>query len=165
MNETMIPKKPRYDVSTRLANGLTDIFTSPPIPVLEIAESNGVDVIFSDFGEHKDSVSGFCDFKNARLFVNKDESINRQTFTMAHELGHWLMHKELFIADPERYPVLLRSQSGDKNDPLEVEANNFAANLLVPSSLLISVKDFGSAKLASIFGVSLQMMEIRLKNV
>jgi Zn-dependent peptidase ImmA (M78 family) len=84
---------------------------------------------------------------------------------MAHELGHWLMHKELFIADPERYPVLLRSQSGDKNDPLEVEANNFAANLLVPSSLLISVKDFGSAKLASIFGVSLQMMEIRLKNV
>lgn len=161
-----IVDKPRYSLAEAKAVELVSHYSAPPIPVLEIAEQNGVDVVFSDFGKHKDTVSGFCDFNSAKLYVNKDEPMNRQTFTIAHELGHWMLHKELFVNDPDRYPVLLRSGTGDNSDPLEIEANHFAANILVPQKLLKPVKDAANpAKLADIFKVSRIMMEIRLKNV
>ena len=67
--------------------------------------------------------------------------------------------------EPERYSVLPRFQRPDKSDPFEQEANCFAANLLVPKRLLAPVKHASPAQLASIFAVSREMMENRLKNV
>ncbi|MCE8509799.1 ImmA/IrrE family metallo-endopeptidase [Ruegeria pomeroyi] len=77
--------RPRWDHAASKANELTADFSSPPIPVYEIAERNGVNVVFVDFGEHAESVSGLCDFKSARIYVNKDDSPERQAFTMGHE--------------------------------------------------------------------------------
>lgn len=157
--------EPRWDTAELTANELSAEFSSPPIPVLEIAERNGVDVVFADFGNLKDKVAGFCDFKEQKLFVNDADPFSRQMFTMAHELGHWMLHRSIFEADPERYPVLPRFHEPDMNDPLEMEANSFAANLLVPERLLKPVRSAPVSALASTFGVSISMMEVRLKNV
>lgn len=159
-----IPTYARRDVAKSTADKLTQNYSAPIIPVLEIAESNGVDVIFTDFGDHSQTVAGFCDFASAKLYVNVEDRSTRQSFTIAHELGHWLMHKSIFENDPDKYPVLPRFQSVDKSDTLEQEANAFAANLLVPSRLLSPVKHVPVAKLAEVFGVSRMMMEIRIKN-
>lgn len=145
------------------ANALTASFTAPAIPVLDIAEGNGVNVIFTDFGTHKDTVSGFCDFDGARLYVNPEDRMTRQAFTIAHELGHWLLHKEVYKSDPQRYPVLPRHHSPDLRNPLEFEANMFAGHLLVPERLLKSVRGAPVSFLADIFGVSISMMETRLE--
>ena len=161
----MVPSTARWDMAKARANDLTKAYSVPPIPVLEIAESNGVDVVFTGFGEHNSTVAGLCDFEHARLYVNKDDLGERQFFTIAHELGHWLLHKDIFIADPERYPVLPRFQSASRNDPLEQEANCFAANLLVPEKLLKPVNSAPVSALASIFKVSKTMMEFRINNV
>lgn len=161
----VVPRTARWDYAKRNADQLTASYTSPPIPVLEIAESNGVDVIFADFGAHNGKVAGFCDFKNARLYVNKDDRPERQFFTIAHEFGHWVLHRDLFLAHPEQYPVLPRFQSVDSHSPMEQEANYFAANLLVPAALLKPVLNAPIATLASIFRVSRTMMEYRVKNV
>lgn len=75
-------------------------YSKPPIPVVEIAESNGVDVVFADFGAHSDKVAGFCDFKKAKLYVNKNDIRERQLFTIAHEFGHWVLHREDFLLHP-----------------------------------------------------------------
>jgi len=157
--------RPRYKLAKNEAEKIIEKYTSPPIPVLEVAENNGVDVVFTGFGVHKDKVAGFCDFKNAKLYINNEDPINRKTFTMAHELGHWILHRELFLSDPDSYKILPRFQKIDSHNNLEVEANTFAANLLVPKELLLPVKDAPSAVLAGIFNVSRAMMEIRLKNV
>lgn len=157
--------RPRWHLAESKANELTKNISAPPIPVYEIAESSGVNVVFVDFGAHAESVSGLCDFEAARIYVNKDDSTQRQTFTMAHELGHWLLHKELFLDDPDSYPVLPRFANPDSKNPLEKEANKFAACLLVPSRLLRPVREAPPATLAKIFGVSRLMMEYRLKNV
>lgn len=146
------------------ADRLSEGYTKPPIPVLEIAERNGVNVIFADFGKNADTVAGFCDFRKAKLYVNKEDQTTRQTFTIAHELGHWVLHKNLFLENPEEYPVLPRFQSVDRQLPVEKEANHFAANLLVPDRLLKPVKDSPISALARAFGVSRAMMEFRLKN-
>lgn len=157
--------KPRWSKAVATANALTSDISAPPIPVYEIAESNGINVVFADFGEHSESVSGLCDFKAARIYVNKDDSTERQAFTMGHELGHWLLHKDFYLENPDSYPVLPRFSNPNRDDPMEKEANKFAACLLVPERLLRPVKGAPVSALASSFGVSRTMMEFRLKDV
>lgn len=147
------------------ADELSAGYSTPPIPVLEIAEKTGVNVVFADFGKHNETVAGFCDFAAAKLFVNAKDIRARQMFTMAHELGHWVMHRDAFLSDPTKYPVLPRFQDPAPGNPFEQEANAFAANLLVPARLLIPVKSSPVSVLADIFGVSRSMMEYRLRNV
>ena len=157
--------RPRWDLAEQTADGLTQDFSAPPIPVLEIAENNGVNVVFADFGEHSERVSGLCDFKHARIYINQDDIPERQAFTMAHELGHWILHRDIFAKDPDNYTVLPRFTQPNQGDPMEKEANKFAATLLVPLRLLRPVRHAPVSQLASIFGVSRTMMEYRLKNV
>lgn len=159
-----VPTEPRWQVVKSTADRLTKQYASPPIPVHRIAEENGVEVVFADFGKHSESVAGFCDFKRSKLFVNRIERTERQTFTIAHELGHWMLHKELFVAHPEEYPVLLRTTGSNRNNVLEKEANHFAANLLVPDHLLNHLRKAPASVLAQAFGVSATMMGFRLKN-
>lgn len=157
--------RPRWEMAERRANDLTKPYSSPPVPVHEIAEMSGVNIVFVDFGKHREEVSGLCDFKTKRIYVNQDDSPERQAFTMAHELGHWILHREIFLEDPESYPVLPRFSDPNRGDPLEKEANKFAACLLVPERLLRTVRGAPVSSLAAIFGVSRTMMEFRVKNV
>ena len=66
------------------------------------------------------------------IFVKKQLSESRQTFTLMHELGHLLIHRASSIDD--EYD--LRSHQG-----LERTANAFAGHLLVPNSLLDAIRD------------------------
>lgn len=157
--------RPRWKEAEQAADDLTAEYSTPPIPVLEIAENSGVNVVFVDFGKHSETVSGLCDFKGKRIFVNAKDKSERQSFTIAHELGHWLLHRDIFLENPSRYPVLPRFSAPDESDRLEKEANKFAACLLVPSKLLLPVKGSPVSALARIFRVSRTMMEFRVKNV
>jgi Zn-dependent peptidase ImmA (M78 family) len=154
----------RWDFVRATARDLTREYSAPPIPILEIAEQNGVEVVFADFGKHASSTAGFCDFEERQIVVNDNDNFGRKMFTIAHELGHWVLHKDFFHRNPELYAVLPRMQSPKKN-AFETEANLFAAESLVPTHLLQPVKTAGAAQLADIFGVSREMMENRLKNV
>ena len=63
-------QKPRWGLVKAQADALTAEFSAPPIPVLEIAERNGVDVIFTDFGQSSNTVAGFCDFNESKILLN-----------------------------------------------------------------------------------------------
>lgn len=147
---TTAPAKPRWEKARSLADKLTLTCKRPPIPVHRIAEENGVDVVFADFGKHTDTVAGFCDFKNAKLYVNRKDRADRQSFTIAHELGHWILHRDLFLSEPDLYPILPRFADPNRADPLEKEANHFAANLLVPEHLLEPIKGAPVSMLAKV---------------
>jgi Zn-dependent peptidase ImmA (M78 family) len=157
-------RSPRWNLARRKADELTQRYTVPPIPVVEIAEGNGVNVVFAAFGKHSDTIAGFCDFNERQIVVNDDDNVGRKMFTIAHEFGHWILHKQFFESDPDSYAVLPRFRRPAQN-PFEQEANCFAAELLVPKHLLAPIRSAGIAKLAEIFGVSREMMEFRLKNV
>ncbi len=88
------------------------------------------------FKEDIDKLSGFIGYGSndlAVICVNYKRSYGHQNFTLAHELGHWFLHKGESISDDDR--VLYSS-----NDKVEQEANAFASELLYPEELL--VKDF-----------------------
>jgi Zn-dependent peptidase ImmA (M78 family) len=75
----------------------------------------------------------------------------------------------------KRYEGLLRSDISSRGvDPIEIEANQFAAELLVPENILIGQlegliddieDDLFVSRLAKKFKVSSQMMSNRLANV
>jgi Zn-dependent peptidase ImmA (M78 family) len=142
--------------------------TQPPVPIKDIAEREGVDVQFVRFNKLGREIAGLTNFDAATILVNADDQLNRQTFTIAHELGHWLLHRELFEQSPQRYNVLLRTPTGGQYnaDPVEKEANAFAAAILMPAPMIRRVRDLvGVREMARMFAVSPEAMEFRLKNV
>ncbi len=129
--------------------------TKPPVDPEAIAEAMGVDVVYANFAPGtKDKVSGFIQFDPLRIIVNNDISPNRMTFTIAHELAHFLLHREW--AESKAYQVLPRkNEYTERKPPQEQEADCFAAELLVPRDMIERYKDFASPReLARIFAVS-----------
>lgn len=102
------------------------------------------------------SPSGFV------IHVDRDERANRQRFTAAHELGHFLFHRDA-IGERVEDNYLLRSQG--MSNWMEVQANKFAADLLMPRHLIERAMQSGirtADDLADAFNVSLTAMAIRL---
>jgi Zn-dependent peptidase ImmA (M78 family) len=136
----------------------------PPIVPREIAEAYSLEVIVANFPAQFEDVAGFIRLAEKQIYVNAKDHYNRQTFTVAHELGHYLLHKELFESHPEKYKVLLRRPIGAENEPIEKEANAFAADLLVPLEMLKSYCRFADEKeLAVLFAVSTDVIRYRLR--
>jgi len=158
MSELKI-EKPNYKKAQNSALKLLKEcgYTKPPIDPVQIAKMLGVSVHSASFENQE--VSGLYDFEKNIIYVNNKDSVERQTFTIAHELGHLKLHSEWVKSND--YKVLLRSRR-DK-DPIELEADAFAAHLLVPKEMLTKYRDIASVSdLAKAFGVSFDMMSNRL---
>lgn len=138
----------------------------PPVDPEAIAEAMGIDVVYANFSPAaKDKISGFIQFDPTRIVVNKDIHPNRMTFTIAHELAHYLLHQE--YAKSQSYQVMPRRNAYSAAKPAEEqEADCFAAELLVPMDMLKSYKDFASSReLARIFAVSEDVILNRMKRL
>ncbi|AUQ55713.1 ImmA/IrrE family metallo-endopeptidase [Phaeobacter inhibens] len=103
------------------------------------------------------------------IFVSRHTSLKRDRFTIAHELGHLLLHfKAIKEADPSA--VMRATRNVDPHDSdqqrAEWEANWFAAAFLMPSDDFISaVEEGGVSFAAATCGVSQVAAEIRAKNL
>ncbi|MBO9501995.1 ImmA/IrrE family metallo-endopeptidase [Brevundimonas sp. A19_0] len=98
--------------------------------------------------------------------VNRHDSPKRQRFTVAHELAHFLIHRDQ-IGDGIKDDILYRSRLSDRR---EAEANRLAADLIMPADLIDEWLRRSTALrvenpveyLAQAFNVSEQAMKIRL---
>lgn len=104
------------------------------------------------------------------ITVNATEGPQRRRFTAAHELGHYLLHRDLI--PPGGHADRLFNATGYEDThtaitPVhEVQANQFAANLLMPASYLRANYDKSRdnfSELARLCAVSGKAMKIRLK--
>ena len=138
---------------------------SAPVDVESIARDLGIKVYKERLGEN---IFGMLVRDHNRggnlgyaIYVNVDNHPNRQRFTIAHEIAHFALHRDLMdsqIVDDTMY----RSHLGSI---YETQANRLAADILMPIRLLkLSYQTDKSAQsLARKFGVSTAAMEIRLK--
>lgn len=157
-----------YAKATNLANSIILEYkiSEPVIPIYQIAESKGVSIKTINMPKALDRVSGFFDPTKKIIYVNAEDSAVRQCFTIAHELGHFILEH-----DAKEYGVLFRFPEVNGSEDVEKEANCFAANLLVPKVMLKEVMKKYSLKhedyflLADIFGVSKEVMKFRLMKV
>ena len=97
------------------------------------------------------------------MYVNRDDSPRRQNFTIAHELGHWTLGHQ-----PEDYDAMFRQTNEEKRyNPIEKEANCFAANLLMPVRFFVRLAaqypDFSVTDMRKLFGVSEDAFKSRIQ--
>lgn len=139
-----------------------------PVPVAKLARELGLDVKLADLGP---KISGEIrptgDGKYV-IRVNRFENSERQRFTIAHEIAHYLLHKE-HIGDGLTDNILYRSEL---TNGLEREANRLAADLLMPAdqvrdqAAVVDAEETDVTKaLARRFNVSSSAMEIRLGQI
>jgi Zn-dependent peptidase ImmA (M78 family) len=142
-----------------------------------------IEAIFADLGiEYRkvwmgDGASG-CIVRNGDKFsveVNALESPTRQHFTAAHELAHYLLHRDLMHANGSKMnrhtDRLYGAPDDNPTSPFtrqhEIEANRLAAQIVMPAALVRSkfASETDVGRLAADFGVSKAAMEIRLKTL
>jgi Zn-dependent peptidase ImmA (M78 family) len=147
--------------------------TRCPVDVDYIAQRKGITVRLMPLEE---GLSGMIFVKDAAIIVvNSLHHVNRQRFTLAHELGHFELHmKEIGTevhVDKTFLAFARDAKSSSGLDRKEVEANRFASELLVPQQMLD--RELGGhlvdlenealiATLADRFEVSRQMMTFRI---
>lgn len=146
---------------------------NPPVPVEEIAAALGAHVRYSPFdGE----LAGMLIRRQGQTIigVNSLHHINRQRFTIAHECGHLLFHKGDVHIDRSFRVNRRNPVSSQAVDPEEIEANRFAAEILMPYDMImkhlieydIDIEDEEELRgLADKYQVSLQAMTHRITNL
>jgi hypothetical protein len=125
-----------------------------PIPIERIAEIQLQ--LTLEFKDMK-SLFPFADVHGAIWFdegiIGIDQSLDpdinppmlgRYHFTLAHEIGHWCLHRQLYKDNPNqlrlfddgsRQPDVV-CRSSERKKPVEWQADAFAASLLMPRSLV-----------------------------
>lgn len=161
---------------TRTANNLLTKYNISdfPVDVQKIAEGEGVQI---EFRVLPDDISGLLNISQSKkpvIIVNNSHSKTRQRFTIAHELGHFLMHKPSGMHVDKNF--FRDIQSSLAQFPKEIEANRFAASLLMPerfvkafienNKVLLDLFDDDIIKLlADKFEVSSTAMSIRFQSI
>lgn len=100
----------------------------------------------------------------AVISLNRRDSRNRQRFTCAHEIGHYLQREASGRAGLT-FIDYRDTLAGLGVDAQEVYANQFAAALLMPARLVQRFRTEGLGPLARRFGTSTQAMSLRLSNL
>lgn len=167
------PRRARYTKIEKLVDGLLaeHSIIDAPIPVETLVKDYGISLRKGDLGD----VSGLIvrDGSDVTIGVNSAQSSVRRRFTIAHEFGHFLLHEGISSHVDHNYRVNFRSsESAKATDVDEIEANFFAASLLMPKQFLIAKNsiealddDNGVSQLAREFKVSQHAMSLRLANV
>ena len=142
-----LPRLSYLNIGKRAEIFLTEYHSSLslPIPVEEIAELKldlriiPVKRLRRDF-----DIDGCLDSTLTRIFIDFDlytQQENRTRFTIAHEIGHLILHQEIFqklnIKNENDLYHLIESMDNEEYSWMEYQAYSFAGHLLVPKIKLI----------------------------
>lgn len=156
-----------------------------PIDIFLLIRKLGIECQFLDMD---DEMSGMLkiDGTDTKIGINKNHHLNRQRFTAAHELGHYILHSDIsdqfidrnFIKGVLDKQLANRKMSFNRDldsasgsNVVEIEANRYAANILMPSELIDQyidkfdidpTSDKDVLRLSRYFNVSSQAMALRL---
>jgi Zn-dependent peptidase ImmA (M78 family) len=177
-----VPSKRKADPSAQAAELLVRFdVRNPPVPVDRIAKGLGAQVRFSPLDKELSGMI-YVSGDTPIIGVNSLHRPNRQRFTIAHEIGHLVLHREYILGKvhvdrdfPVQFAGLNRDAiSATGLDDIEIEANQFAAELLMPAALLVQalaskpfdIDDEGPLEeLAKKFRVSEQALQYRIRNL
>lgn len=126
--------------------------TSDPF---KLARALGIEVMICDIGSR---LGCYMYLKRSKcIWINESLEGNEQTFVMAHEVGHAILH-------PKENCYFLRNQTL-LNTKIEREANTFAVEFLIPDDVILEAKANGYTvnQLSRILGYEKELIELRLK--
>ena len=151
--------------SAAAARGVLDAYWPKqyfPVDPVGIARDLGVKVFSAQLGSNVSGLLSKRPNEEAEIYVDIDDSLVRQRFTVAHELGHYL---ERTLDDKDHVSFVDR-RDGSFNLH-EFFANEFAGNLLMPADEVkrVNKSKRSIAELAAYFGVSVEAANVRLRKL
>lgn len=136
--------------------------TELPVKVSQICKAMRIRVIsysagcktLTNFEDYALNNDGFT-FNNI-IFYNDKCNVGRQRFTVAHELGHCLLHggNGLYNREPN-----------EQDNPIEQEANVFASRLLAPACVLWGLGVTNSKQISDLCNISMQSADFRMERM
>ena len=134
---------------------------SLPVSLAKIVSYLGLTISTGHFED--DNIDGYYVKSEKTIYISSSAPLSRKLFTIAHEIGHFLLHNK------ER-EVFYRTDSLNidiQDQTEEQEANWFAASLLMPENYIREYWDDvqNIHEMALIFNVSQIAMAYRLKNL
>lgn len=142
-----------------------------PVKLGKLAKELGVSIKVSSLGT---GISGQISREEEGYVVrvNRNEARERQRFTIAHELAHYLLHRKVIDSSPNGITDTVLYRSGAPMQ-IEYEANRLASQVVMPMELVEKelrevfggiITEATIESLANRFEVSKAAMEIRLSN-
>lgn len=140
-----------------------------PIRVRKLANKLGLRITQTDL---KDALSGALFVKEKTVVLNRLHPVARKRFTIAHEIGHFQLHSQGSRKDFLDGIFKRDRNENDGHMVEEIQANQFAAAILMPKHEVIKefqkldtkAEDF-ILTLANKFRVSQESMNFRLLNL
>ncbi len=129
-----------------------------PVPLERVADSLRL-VIFAVDADA--NTAGAISYDERIIYINSNDPPQRQRFTLAHELGHAVLHEGENVVD-------YRRNLDAPDERKEVEANKFAAELLMPEDTFREVwrtRAANKTRVAACFGVSGEAVGYRAANL
>ena len=121
----------------------------------ELADALNISVFYEELG----TINGYYNkpLRMKQIHINHNLGEQDAKFTCAHELGHAILH-------PNASTPFLRSKTFLSVDKLEIEANTFAVNLLIPDCEIYDNKELTTEQLSRLLGYEEAMIKLRLKS-
>lgn len=139
-----------------------------PVQLEKIVKHLGYETCWFMPNQDSKNISGAVDYHRKRIYINQNEVIGRQQFTLAHEIGHIALY-----GDDDREHIDYRAEELKPKDESEMAADYFAANLLMPEKIFkqkwnewkdkITLERI--AKLCAFFGTSLAAVTVRAESL
>lgn len=103
-------------------------------------------------------VRGFYQYfqRNNIIYIDENLPEHEQKFVCAHELGHMLLHKNTNA-------VYMDTRTSFNTNKYEIEANQFAAELLISDEIILENYNLTTEQLSRILGYEQALIELRLK--
>ena len=137
-----------------------------PVDVLSIAKANDISIYK---GNLELNTSGAIRYNEERkkfeILINENDNKKRQRFTIAHELGHYFLHKDLLQEKNDLHvDIMYRRITDEKERVREKEADYFAGALLINRIFVEKLykEKRTITELAELFNVSISAMTVRL---
>lgn len=170
-------RKSRRELRAIARQIIAEAGQKPPIDIAAVARGRGLRIREEPLEPSVSGVLVMHDDGRAVIAVNGDHHPNRQRFSIAHELAHFLLHRyasRAFIDDHSRQAYFRDERASQGLYEQEIDANYLAAEILMPRDWLQKDLVGGPidpsneeevSRLARKYGVSQQAMSIRLTNL
>lgn len=138
---------------------------APPVDLLQILSAHGIG--YEEVDDFPATVDALFIEDGAKVYaaVNAKQHLHRQRFSLAHELGHYFLHRGGMPEDSitiDNPPTGEDEMAAPTKSPAEIEADLFAGELLVSLQMLKVHTGKALPELSKIFLVSEHVVSIAI---